>query len=147
MRRAFTVTSIALLVALALQFLFAAVGAFTEPARDDSYVLHSLTGMAVIPVLALLTILFAALAKAPARLIGLTVLPLGLVFLQVLLAALARSFTDAAGASTAVGLTIGALHALNGIIAVHVVVGIVRAAQRHASPATAEPVPVGKGRA
>jgi hypothetical protein len=135
MRKAFVVTSWLLLVAFALQFAFAAVGGFTKPAGSDSaYALHSINGMAVIPALTLLTTLFAALAKAPGRLIGLSILPLGLVVLQMLLAALANAFTDASGASTPVGLTIGGLHALNGIIAVHVVVNVLRGARKLASP-------------
>ena len=94
MRKAFVVTSGVLLAVFALQFVFAAVGAFTKPAgADGSYRLHSMTGMAVIPALTLLTILFAVLAKAPGRLIGLAALPLGLVVLQALLAALANGLT------------------------------------------------------
>ena len=134
MRKAFVVANWLLLVAFVLQFVFAAVGAFTKPASDSAYTLHSVNGMAIIPTLTLLTILFAALAKAPGRLIGLAILPLGLVVLQVLLAALANAFTDASGASTPVGLTIGGLHALNGIIAVHVVVTVLRGARKLASP-------------
>ncbi|WBB68359.1 DUF6220 domain-containing protein [Micromonospora sp. WMMD812] len=137
MRKALVVVSLLLLVAFALQFVFAAVGAFTKPAGDSAYALHSVTGMAVIPVLTLLTILLAVLAKAPGRLIGMAVLPLGLVVLQALLAMLANAFTDAAGASTPVGLTIAGLHAVNGIVAVHVVVGVHRAARDLASPAPA----------
>ena len=130
MRKAFVATTTVLLVAFALQFVFAAVGAFTEPADDRSYLLHSITGMAVIPVLTLLTTLFAVLAKAPGRVVALAVLPLGLTVLQALLAALTGAFTDAAGGSTPLGLIIGGLHAVNGIIAVHVVVAVLRAAQR-----------------
>ena len=84
MRKAFVVVSALLLAAFALQFVFAAVGAFTEPAGDGAYALHSVNGMAVIPALTLLTTLFAALAKAPGRLIGLAILPLGLVVVQAL---------------------------------------------------------------
>jgi uncharacterized protein DUF6220 len=139
MRKAFIVVSSLLLVSFAVQFVFAAVGAFTKPAGDDAYALHSITGMAVIPVLTLLTTLCAALARAPGRIIGLAVLPLGLVVLQALLAALADGLTDAAGGSTAVGLTIGGLHAINGIVAVHVVVGVVRAAKRLGRPVDPAP--------
>jgi hypothetical protein len=77
------------------------------------------------------------LAKAPGRLIGLAILPFGLVVVQALIAMLANSFTDDAGASTPVGLTIAALHAFNGIIAVHVVVGVVRGARKLARPVEA----------
>ncbi|MEV4655924.1 DUF6220 domain-containing protein [Micromonospora sp. NPDC049301] len=138
MRKALVVVSALLLVSFALQFVFAAVGAFTTPGGDGAYALHSVNGMAIIPVLTLLTILFAALARAPGRLIGLTVLPLGLVVVQALTAALANGSTDAAGASTPFGLTIAGLHAVNGIIAVHVVVGVLRAARKLADPVPAD---------
>jgi hypothetical protein len=138
MRKAFVITSSLLLAAFALQFVFAAVGAFSKPAGDDgSYRLHSITGLAVIPVLTLLTVLFAVLAKAPGRLVGLALLPLGLVILQALLAALANGLTDPSGGSTAAGLIIGGLHAVNGIVAVHVVVGVLRGARKLAAPAPA----------
>jgi hypothetical protein len=137
MRKAFVIVSALLLAAFVLQFLFAAVGAFTKPAGDGAYVLHSVNGMAVIPGLNLLTILFAVLAKAPGRAVGLAILPLGLVVVQVLIAALANAFTDAAGATTPVGLVFAGLHALNGIIAVHVVVSVNQAARKLARPAVA----------
>ncbi len=137
MRKAFVIVSALLLASFVLQFVFAAVGAFTKPAGDGAYTLHSVNGTAVIPALTLLTTVCAALAKAPGRLIGLAILPLGLVIVQALIAVLANAFTDAAGASTPLGLTIAGLHALNGIVAVHVVVGVHRAARRLASPAEA----------
>ncbi|MFE0531190.1 DUF6220 domain-containing protein [Micromonospora parva] len=138
MRKALVIISALTLVAFALQFIFAAVGGFTKPAGDGAYALHSVNGMAVIPVLTLLTVLIAALAKAPGRLIGLAVLPVGLVILQPLIAMLANAFADASGVSTPLGLTIGGLHALNGIIAVHVVVGVHRAARKLAGLVPAE---------
>ncbi|MBM0276690.1 DUF6220 domain-containing protein [Micromonospora tarensis] len=133
MRKAFLVSSALLLAAFVLQFIFAAVGGFTKPAGDGAYALHSVNGMAVIPALTLLTALSAALARAPGRLVALAILPIGLVVVQALIAMLANSFTDATGASTPLGLTVGGLHALNGIIAVHVVVGVLRGAKRVAS--------------
>jgi hypothetical protein len=142
MRKAFVIASALLLAVFTLQFVFAAVGAFTKPAGDDAFALHSVTGTAVIPVLTLLTILLAVLAKAPGRTVGLAVLPLGLVVLQALLAGLATGSTDAAGASTPFGLTIAGLHALNGIIAVHVAVGVLQAARKLADPAPADATPV-----
>ncbi|MEU4473573.1 DUF6220 domain-containing protein [Micromonospora sp. NPDC023888] len=145
MRKAFVISSALLLVSFALQFVFAAVGGFTKPAADDAYTLHSVNGMAVIPVFTLLTALFAALAKAPGRLVALALLPIGLVVVQALLAMLATSATDAAGVSTPLGPIIGGLHAVNGIIAVHVVVGVLRAARRLAAPVDTAPVPVRAG--
>ncbi|RLP93286.1 hypothetical protein EAD89_06525 [Micromonospora sp. BL4] len=142
MRKAFVLASTLLLVSFVLQFIFAAVGGFTRPAGDGAYALHSVNGMAVIPVLTLLTALFAALAKAPGRLIGMAILPIGLVVVQALIAMLANASTDAAGASTPLGLTIAGLHALNGIIAVHVVVGVAQAARKLDRPAPGGVVPV-----
>lgn len=139
MRKAFVIVSTLLLASFVLQFVFAAVGAFTKPAGDGAYTLHSANGIVVIPALTLLTTLFAALAKAPGRLIGLAILPLGLVVVQALIAALANAFADAAGASTPPGLTIAGLHALNGIVAVHVVVSVHRAARKLASVPRAAP--------
>jgi hypothetical protein len=137
-RKAFVITSSLLLVAFALQFVFAAVGSFTKPAGEDgAYALHSVNGMAVIPALTLLATLFAALAKAPGRLVGLAILPLGLVVVQALLASLANAFNDDTGGSTVLGLTIGGLHAVNGIVAVHIVVAVLRGAR-----ALTTPVPV-----
>ncbi|MEU9828021.1 DUF6220 domain-containing protein [Micromonospora chersina] len=134
MRKVFVVVSALSLVSFAVQFVFAAVGAFTKPAGDGAYALHSVNGMAVIPVLTLLTVLFAALARAPGRLIGLAALPLGLVVVQALLAALANGATDAGGGSTPLGLTIAGLHAVNGIVAVHVVVNVLRGARQLSRP-------------
>lgn len=138
MRKALVIVSALLIVAFALQFVLAAVGGFTRPVGDDAYALHSLNGLAVIPLLTVLTALFAALAKAPGKLIGLAVLPIGLVVLQPLIAMLAEASTDASGVSTPLGLTIGGLHALNGIIAVHVVVSVHQAARKLAAPAPAD---------
>jgi hypothetical protein len=142
MRKAFLVATTALLVAFVFQFAFAAVGAFTKPGGEGAYILHSVTGSAIIPGLTLLTIVLAVLAKAPGRLVGLTALPLGLVVLQALLAMLANASTDAGGTSTPFGLVIAGLHALNGIIAVHVVVSVHQAARKLAGSASADTAPV-----
>ena len=141
MRKALVVVTFLLLFAYALQFVFAAVGAFTKPSGDNAYALHSVNGMAVIPGLTVVTILFAALAKAPGRIIGLAALSLGLVLLQGLIAMLAHAFTDAAGESGPLSLTIAGLHALNGIIAVHVVVNVLRGVR---AMSTVEPAGAGR---
>ncbi|MEU7608025.1 DUF6220 domain-containing protein [Micromonospora sp. NPDC049204] len=138
MRKAFVISSALLLVSFVLQFLFAAVGGFARPGGDDAYVLHSVNGMAVIPALTLLTALCAALARASGRLIGLALLPIGLVVVQALLAMIANAATDAAGVSTPLGPIIAGLHALNGIIAVHVVVAVLQGARKLSDPESAD---------
>ena len=148
MRKAFVIVSALLLVAFALQFVFAAVGAFTKPAGDDAYALHSVNGMAVIPVLTLLTIAVrrAGEGAGPAHRAGDPAArprrPPG----AHRHARRTRPPTPS-GVSTPLGLTIGGLHALNGIIAVHVVVGVHRAARKLADPAPADATgwPSGKG--
>src|SRR4051812_31787296 len=94
---------------------FAAVGAFDKPQDDDSFALHSATGMMVIPLLSLLATVVAAIARVPGRQIGLTILPLGLVIVQMLIIALGGAFDDSTGNTTPLSLAVLGLHALNGM--------------------------------
>lgn len=133
MKKVFVVVSGLLMAALIVQFYFAAVGAFTKPQTDSSYMLHSINGMMVVPLLILLSTLFAALAKAPGKLVGRAILPLGLLIVQVLLVALVKAFADAAGDTTAVGVAIGGLHALNGALMIGVAESVFRGARKLAA--------------
>jgi hypothetical protein len=123
-----------LLLAVVAQFYFAAVGAFAKPQNDSSFALHDLTGMLIIPVLSLLATVAAAIARVPGRLIGLTILPLGLVVVQVLIIGLGKALsnTDGAEHTTAAGLAVMGLHALNGL-AIMAVTGTVFARARGVS--------------
>jgi hypothetical protein len=103
-----------LLVAVAVQFYFAAVGAFSKPQTDGSYRLHEVTGMMVIPLLSILATAAAALSRAPGRLIGLAIAPLGLVVVQVLIVLLGKALNDDSGNTTTGSLVILGLHAING---------------------------------
>jgi hypothetical protein len=125
MRKVYVGLSALLLLAVLAQFYFAAVGAFTKPQKDDSYALHDLTGMMIIPLISLLATVAAAVARAPGRLIGLTILPLGLVIVQVLIVALGRAVSGGTEDSTTpAGLAILGLHAINGL-AIMAVAGLV----------------------
>lgn len=135
MRRTFVVVSTLLLVSTIVQFYLAAVGALTRPQTEDSFALHSITGMAVIPALSVLATIAAALARAPGRLIGLAILPVGLVVLQSLIVATSEAFADSTGHSTPVGLAIGGLHAINGLA----VMGTAGAVMRRARVLAAQP--------
>jgi hypothetical protein len=104
-----------LLLAVVAQFYFAAVGAFTKPSADNSFALHSVTGMMVIPLLSLLATVVAAIARVPGRLIGLTILPLGLVVVQVLIIVVGKAFVDAGDHTTPAALAVLGLHGLNGL--------------------------------
>ena len=125
MRRLYVVVLGLLLASGALQFYFAAVGAFTRPQTDDSYSLHLINGRMAFPLLALLAIGVAALAKAPGRLIGLTSLPLALVVVQTLIILLGNAIGGATDQrTTPLALAILGLHAINGM-AIMGVTGIV----------------------
>jgi Family of unknown function (DUF6220) len=140
-RKAYVTLTALMMLAVVAQFYFAAVGAFAKPQDDQSFALHVMDGMAIIPALSLLATLVGALARAPGRLIGLTALPLGLVVLQVLITEVGKGL----GASTEDNTTPAALaflglHALNGL-AIMAAVGIaMRGARKFAAaPPAAEP--------
>lgn len=142
MRRIFVVVSTVMLLSTIVQFYFAAVGALTRPQNDDSFALHSFTGMAVIPALSLLATIAAALARAPGRVIGLAILPAGLVVVQVLIVAINEAFADATGHSTPVGLAIGGLHAIGGLF----VMGVSGAVMRRARALATQPLVAAEAR-
>lgn len=136
MRRLYLALSGLLLVAVAAQFYFAAVGAFDKPQDDSSFALHSLTGVMIIPVLSILATVAAALARAPGRLIALTILPFGLVVVQVLIIVLGNAIGGATeDRTTGVSLTILGLHALNGLAIMGVSGQILRRARMLGTPA------------
>lgn len=124
MRRVYVALAGLLLLAVLAQFYFAAVGAFDKPHDDNSFALHSLTGMLIIPVISLLATVAAAASRAPGRLIGLSILPLGLVVVQMLIIAFGNAFNDSTGNATPLGLAIFGLHAINGL-AIMAVAGLV----------------------
>jgi hypothetical protein len=145
-RRVYTALTGLLLLAVVVQFYFAAVGAFAKPQDDKSFALHSVTGMMVIPLLSILATIAAAVARAPGRLIGMTILPLGLVIVQVLIVVVGRAFNTDADTTTPVGLAILGLHALNGIaiggVAGHTFTSARRFATATTAAADAAAVPV-----
>lgn len=139
MRKVYLGLCALLLAAMVAQFYFAAVGAFARPQRDDSFALHDATGMMIIPVLSLLAIIAAALARAPGRQIGLTAAPLGLVVVQVLIVVLGRALGDG-DQTTPAGLAILGLHAINGMATIGVSAVLFRRARAFA--AAPRPAPV-----
>lgn len=122
LRRIYVTMTGALLLAVIVQFYLSAVGAFAAPQDDRSYALHELTGMFVIPGLSLLATVAAVVARAPRRLTALTILPLGLVIVQVLIV-LGGSALDHGDDTTPAALTVLGLHAVNGL-AIMAVAGI-----------------------
>nr|BFE88519.1 hypothetical protein GCM10020093_111200 [Planobispora longispora] len=83
-RQAYAVLCVLLLGAVVIQFYFAAFGVFTVPENDSQFIMHRINGSGAIPILTLLATIMAAIAKAPGRLIGFTLLPFGLIIVQIL---------------------------------------------------------------
>ncbi|MEV7964983.1 DUF6220 domain-containing protein [Sphaerisporangium sp. NPDC088356] len=101
--------------------------------------MHGMTGMMVIPVLSLLATVAAAVARAPGRLIGMTILPLGLVVVQMLIIAVGGLLDDSAGNTTPGSLAILGLHAINGLAVMAVSGMVFRQARLFAKGAAAAP--------
>lgn len=130
MRRVYVVLVGLLLASGALQFYFAAVGAFTRPQTDDAFSLHLANGRMIFPLLALLAIGAAALAKAPGKLVGLTSLPLALAIVQTLIIVLGNAIGGATEQrTTPLALAILGLHAVNGMIIMGVTGTVMRRAR------------------
>jgi len=135
MRRVYVGLSGLVFLAIVAQFYFAAVGAFDRPQDDDSFALHSITGIMVIPILSILATIAAALARAPGRLIGLTLAPLGLVVVQVLILAVGDAVTGGADENTnAASLAILGLHAVNALLLLGAAATVFRRALAFAAP-------------
>ncbi|GAA1263457.1 hypothetical protein Psi02_59160 [Planotetraspora silvatica] len=130
MRRVYLGLAGLMLAAVMVQWYLAAVGAFDKPQEDDSFALHSMNGMMIIPILSLLATVAAALSKAPGRTIGLTILPLGLIIVQVLIIALGNALNDSSGNTTPASLAVLGLHAINGMAIAAVSVMVFRQARR-----------------
>ncbi|MCT9933250.1 DUF6220 domain-containing protein [Planotetraspora sp. A-T 1434] len=139
MRRVYAALAGLLLLSVVVQFYFAAVGAFEKPQVDGSFALHSVTGTLVIPVLSLLATVAAALSRAPGRQIALTILPLGLVIVQMLIIALGEALDDSTGNTTPASLAILGLHAVNGLAIMGVSGFVFRGARLLATTTGASP--------
>jgi hypothetical protein len=130
MRNTLLLTASALLVAAILvQFYLAAFGAFGDREGTGGFAAHEWVARIILPVLAILTIVTAAVARAGRRIITLSTIPLGVIVLQFLLFFAARAFgsdTHPGGASLAGSLVLG-FHALFGLAAL-VTAGLVLSA-------------------
>ncbi|WP_067140969.1 DUF6220 domain-containing protein [Microtetraspora malaysiensis] len=139
MRRIYVALAGLQLIAVLAQFYFAGIGAFDRPQTSDSYELHATLGMMAIPVLSLVITVVATLVKAPGRLIGLSILPLGLVVVQMIIIMLGRALNDGTGNTTAASLAVFGLHAINGLAIMAVAGRVLAGARRLASADGATP--------
>jgi hypothetical protein len=131
MRKVFLVLTIMLIAALVLQFYFAGVGVFSMP-EDELFGIHGTNGRIVLPILIILWIVSAFLAKAGRGTIGLTFLAFGLLAFQTVLFILAGVLTGAtpppdAQINTAGTIMLG-FHALNGLAILFITTVVLRRA-------------------
>ena len=135
MRKVHFVLSALVLAAVVLQFYLAGVGVFSMP-EDELFGLHTANGRFVIPVLLLLNIAAAALARG--RTLRYALGLVGLLALQTVIFVIAivttgsNPFEDVV--ITTAGTVILSFHALNGLVILGVTVLLVRKAYALAFP-------------
>lgn len=116
MRKAYLVVTTLLVVAVIAQFYFAAFGVFGSTGDDGMFTGHQVIGSYVIPALSLIAFVFALIARAGGSTVGLSILPLGLIVVQILLFIIAEALTGSSPEGpTLGGAIILGLHALNGL--------------------------------
>lgn len=120
MLRFYRVWTILLQLLIGVQFFLAGYGAIAAGSPDEAFALHIVNGR-VIAVVALLGILFAALARSGGKLVGLMAGAFGLVVLQSVIALVSV-------AGTVPGQIVFGFHAINALI----IMGMVEASGRHA---------------
>ncbi len=144
MRKAFLVLTIMLIAGLVLQFYFAGIGVFSMP-EDELFHIHGENGRIVLPILIVLWIVSAFLAKAGRGTIGLTFLALGLLAFQTVLFILAGVLTGSTpppdGQITTAGTIMISFHALNGLAILFISTVVLRRAWllSRRQPVAAEP--------
>lgn len=142
MRKLYLTVTILFTAGVMLQLYLAAVGVFSDP-EDELFAIHGTTGRIVLPILALLLIITAALAKAGKRTVWLSALPLILLIVQTLLFIL-TGVIFGLGPDDHTAPPLGAtlmvsLHGLNGaiiLITAIVLVGRARKLVREGRPGT-----------
>ena len=141
MRKVFATLATLLMVAVAAQFFLAATGAFDTAPKDESFLPHRALGNGILLFTVALT-LFAAVARLPGRVIGMTGLVAGLVLLQSVIRGIASAFSETSGSTSTAGELVFGLHAVNGLI-ILAVCGMIlsRARELASSPTRAETAP------
>jgi len=144
MRKLFLTVAVLFTAAVVLQLYFAAVGVFSNP-EDELFSWHGTNGRIVLPILALLLIVTAALARAGRRTIWLSVLPLVLILFQTVLFIVTGAIfglgPDSHASPPLAATLIVSLHAVNGTaILLLGVLLVVRARRLVRDGAPAKPV-------
>jgi hypothetical protein len=137
MRRVFALLAAVLVLTVVAQFFLAASGAFNTAPNDESFQPHSALGYGIVLLAVVLTIV-GALARVPARLIGMAGLIAGLGVGQGLIRAIAAAFNDTGDTSTTAGTLVFGLHAVNALFILSTAGTLARRARARASSAPAD---------
>jgi len=117
MRKLFLTVAVLFTASVVVQLYLAAVGVFSDP-EDELFAWHGTNGRIVLPILALLLIVSAALARAGRRTIWLSVLPLVLIVFQTVLFIVTGAIfglgPDSHASPPLAATLIVSLHAVNG---------------------------------
>jgi len=135
-RKAYFVFTVLLLISAVLQFYFAALGVFGPQGEDDNlFLFHRINGSAVLPLLLILSVIFAALARAGARTVWLTALPILLIAVQYLLFIIGGLVGGGDEDHPTVGsAVILGLHAVNGLAVLGTIIMLMTRARARAFP-------------
>ena len=126
MRKVFSIVTILVVIAVVLQFYFAGMGVFSVP-EEGLFGIHRAAGRIVLPILFLLSLITAAIARAGKRTIWLTVIAILLLALQTVIFILTGVIFNVGPESPQIPLAATmtvSLHALNGV-AILVLTGVI----------------------
>lgn len=132
MRKVYAGLAMLLMLVVAVQFFLAASGAFNPAPKDEAFGAHRALGYGIV-LLAILTTVGAALARAPGRLIGIT----GLVAVLTIVQPVIRGIARAVGESATAGQLIFGLHAVTGLAIMFLVHTVIEQARELSRPAQA----------
>jgi hypothetical protein len=116
-RKVFLVIASLFVLSVVLQLYFAGVGHFST-GGGELFWLHGTNGRIILPILAILNIVAAAVARAGRRTIWLTVIALVLIFLQTVIFILTGTIFNISGPEDVIPVGASILlgfHALNGL--------------------------------
>ena len=136
MRKAYFVITVLLLISAVAQFYFAALGVFGPQGEDDNlFPFHRINGSALLPLLTVLAVVFAALARAGARTVWLSALPILLIAVQYLLFIIGGIVGGGDEDNPTVGSAIIlGLHAVNGLAVLGTIITLMTRARARAFP-------------
>jgi hypothetical protein len=129
-RKVFSIVSILAVIAVVLQFYFAGMGVFSVP-EDELFAVHGTSGRIVLPVLFLLSLITAAIARAGKRTIWMTVIAILLLALQTVLFILTGAIFGVGPESAEIPLAatlLVSLHVVNGLAILGLTITIARRA-------------------